>query len=204
MVVGTVLSASFAACSSSEDAPLPGAAGSGGQGGERPNPAAGGSNGGDGGRETIGGSPTIGGSNGGEGGREMAGAGGCSLEDECGGCVAEPSLVVRCAFGTYEAFEPVSSVDANQACELARTKLDPQSVGSGGDGGGGGGGGTATGAGGVGGASVDSGICATYNPPGHHITHCGDCTETETELKVSECVIRDECCVVVSVEGCAP
>jgi len=80
--------------------------------------------------------------------------------------------------------------------------LDPDSVGSGGAGGGGG---MDNGTGSVGGASVDPGICATYKAPGYHITRCrAECTWTETELKVSECVIRDECCVVASVNGCSP
>lgn len=170
-----------------------GSAGAAGSGGEQGG-MGGGEQGGTGGFDQAG--------MGGDGGMGGMGGVGCTFEDECGGC-EEAHLVVKCSWGQLDVLDEDPSVSGNevaQACASAKRHFE-----DGGEGGAGGAGGGSPGRGGAeqGGAASQPGLCESYVSPGKRITSCSnDCTETMSEHKSGECVIRDECCVVASVQGC--
>lgn len=198
MGAGLVVFAAVSACSDADEVAGAGDAGEGGEqttpGGAAGKPAAGGN----GGAQVGGmGGAGMGGVNddGGEGG-----VAGCSVSDECGGCDAG-YFIVKCSWG--EATTWHQSEDAQQqpqaACDYARQFF--AGAGEGGAGGAAGAAGAANAE--QGGAWSNPGLCESYVAPGTRITGCDSgYTETEHETKVGECVIRDECCVLVSFMGC--
>lgn len=185
------------ACSDADEVPGEGEAGDGGEqmtpGGAAGEPIAGGNGGAR--VRGMGGAGMGGVDGGGEGG-----IAGCGFSNQCGGC-GVPYFIVKCSWGeatTWDQSEETQE-QPKAACDYARRFFDGP-----GEGGAGGAAGAAGAAGAEqGGAWSNPGLCETYVAPGRRITGCDGCTETEHETKEGQCVIRDECCVLVSFMGCS-
>jgi hypothetical protein len=205
--LGLLVFAAGNACSDTDEGTEVANHGGAGEGGEAATPGGTTTKGGSAGAAGSGGAEQGGmGGDGGMGGVEQGGMGGdggmggvgCTLEDECGGC-EEGHLQVKCSWGDVDVSDYPSETgnEVREACAYARNVFE-------GDGGAGGAGGASLGGAEQGGAASQPGLCETYVSPGTRITGCRHCTETMSEWKSGECVIRDECCVVAFVQGCAP
>jgi hypothetical protein len=127
-----------------------------------------------------------------------SGDAGCSFVDQCGGC--EPGhYVIACSWGEIEVpLELAPDDDDGQAGCLAAQAQEAAGGAAG-----------AAGAGsadlaGAAGALGYPGACHTYHPRGDVLIGCNDgCAETFHEDRTGQCVLRNECCVVLWRMGCS-
>lgn len=134
-------------------------------------------------------------SSGSGGDTSYAGATGCDIADQCGGCESG-GFDVLCSWGeisfpgSHGSFDNYLSdyVEPEEACAAAQTTAQGGAGGSG--------------TGGAGEPGTQTAFCDSYVEPGIRIHGCGGCTATWEETKQAECVIADECCVVVWRMGC--